>query len=95
MPLANPLLRALPALDPSMRVHTLTLDELLKLPELVINVLVDEQLDEFDMQVRKYIIANDVPPYDPKTCRTDERWGKMDGKNEFTILNKRVCALLS
>ena len=72
MPLANSLLRALPALDPSTRVHTLTLDELLKLPELVINVLVDEQLDEFDMQVPKYIIANDVPPYDPKTCRTDE-----------------------
>ena len=40
MPLANPLLRALSALDPSIRVHTLTLDELLKLPELVTDALV-------------------------------------------------------
>ena len=43
------LLRALSALDPSIRVHTLTLDELLKLSELVANILVDEELDEFDM----------------------------------------------
>ena len=95
MPLANTLLRALSALDPSIRVHTLTLDELLKLPELVANVLIDEELDEFDMQVRKYITANDLPPYDPKTCRIDEWWGKMDDKNEFTILKKNgLCPFI-
>ena len=47
------------------------------------------------MQVWKYIIANDVPSYDPKTCRIDEWWGRMDDKNEFTILKKMVYALLS
>ena len=95
MSLANPLLRTLSALDLSIRVHTRTLDELLKLPELVTNVLVDEELDEFDMQVRKYIIANDLPPYNSKTCQIDEWWGKIDDKNELLIFKKMVCALLS
>ena len=45
MPLANPRLRALSALDPSIRIHTLTLDGLLILPELVTNVLEYEELD--------------------------------------------------
>ena len=42
------------------------------------NVLADEELGEFDI----------LPPYDPKTCRIDEWWGKMDDKSEFTILKK-------
>ena len=68
MPLADPLLRALSALDPSLRGHPLTLDELSTLPELVTNVLVDEEHDEFDMQVCYYIISCDLPPpYDAKT----------------------------
>ena len=45
--------------------------------------------------MRKYIIANDLPPYNPKTCRVDEWWREMDDKNEFTILKTMVCALLS
>ena len=94
MPLANLVLRALSALDPFIRVHTLTLDKLSKLPELVTNVLIDHGLDEFDMQVQKYIIANNLLPYDPKTCQIDEWWGKMVDKNEFTKLKKWFCPFI-
>ena len=45
MSLGNPPLRALLALDPSIRIHTLTLDGLLILPELVTNILEYEELD--------------------------------------------------
>lgn len=56
--------------------HTLTLDELLKLPELVRNVLIDEEYYELDMHVRKYIISSNLLPYDTKICGTDKWWGE-------------------
>ena len=87
----NPLLRALAALDPSIRVHTHTLNELFKLPELEANVPVDQELDEFYMQVRKYIIVNNLPQ---KTCRIDEWWGKMDDKDEFIVLKNGLCPFI-
>ena len=90
MPLANPLQRALSALDPSIT-HTHTLNELFKLPELEANVLADQELDEFYMQMRKYIIANDLPQ---KTCRIDEWWGKMNDKDEFTVLKNGLCSFI-
>ena len=91
IPLANPLQRALSALGPSIRVHTHTLNELFKLPELEANVLADQELDEFYMQMRKYIIANDLPQ---KTCRIDELWGKMNDKDEFTVLKNGLCSFI-
>ena len=62
-----------------------------KLPELEANVLADQELDEFYMQMRKYIIANDLPQ---KTCRIDEWWGKMNDKDEFTVLKNGLCSFI-
>ena len=94
MPLTNPLLKALTALDPSVRV-TLTLDELLKLPHLVTNVLTVEEQQEYDLQVRCYVIANNLPPYHAERDRIDEWWHAVNSKNEYSSLCKLVFALIS
>ena len=73
MPLMNPLLKALPARHPTVRGVTLILNELLKLPDLVTNLLLTkEEKEEYDLQVRKYIIANNLPNYDSQKDPIDE-----------------------
>ena len=52
MPLMNRLLKALFALDPTIRGVTLILNELLKLPELVTNILLtEEEKEEYEVRL--------------------------------------------
>ena len=78
------------------RGFALVLNELLELPEFVTNVLLtEEEKEEHDPQVRKYIIANNLPSYDSQKDGIDEWWLEVNSLDEYPALCKLDFVLLS
>ena len=63
------MLKALSAIDPIARGHSVALRELLNLPNLVRNVLQARDVDSYQIEVHRYMSAIDLPSFDPKEDR--------------------------
>lgn len=98
LPLKNPLIKCLSAIDPQARGHSITLNRLKRLPTLVKNILSEEEEEEYSREVHIYQVDKTLPSYcseSGENMRIDEWWAKLLKLNKFPFLTKMVLALLS
>jgi len=96
MPLHNAVLRSASAIDPLSRGHTVSQEQLLKLPRLVTNVLAPEECDAFELEVRSFQIDSSLPPaQEDESARIDDWWTKVFEGGKYPLLSRMVKALLS
>jgi hypothetical protein len=96
LPLANPFLIYVSALNPSKRGQTGTLKKLELLPTLVTNVLTKEELEYYLLEIRRYEV-DDLPPFVAfeKNLRLDEWWSFVFQTKQYPCLSKLVKAIIS
>ena len=94
LPLDNKVLLSISAIDPSAHGHSITTKHLLQLPKLVTNVLTQEEIDPYDLQVRKYQVDSFLPAYS-QDVRIDHWWSEDHLINSYPLLCKMVHAVLS
>lgn len=97
LPLANEFLKCVSALDPNKRGQTETLEKLELLPAIVTNVLSNEELEKYMLEIRNYQIDN-LPPYlleENKNQRLDEWWASVFSPGNYPSLSKLVKAIIS
>lgn len=94
MPLDNQFLICVSAIDPTeqLRGHTETLHNLLKLPSFAKHVLSDDQIDEYELDCRRYVAKTDLPSF---TNRADRWWSHSEVSGKFPVLTKMALSLLS
>lgn len=93
LPICNVFLKAVSAIHPDSRGHSLSLGYLAKLPGLVTNVLADDEIDKYDLEVRKF--QTDTIPDIEEGERIDVWWGKKEIQLKYPCLTKMVRSILS
>ena len=94
MPVNNRLLKCISAIDPMSIGHTITLQHLMRLPELVNNVFVDEdQITQYENEVRK--IQRQAQLIPKEEIRADTFWANLRKGGDYPNLSKMALALLS
>lgn len=81
------------AIHPDASGHSVTLAYLQKLPNLAPNVLVEEEISQYDLEIRKYQ-TDDLPEFEDG-ARIDHWWGRDDIEKKYPCLSKMVRSLLS
>lgn len=94
MPVANKLLQRVSALDPLVRGEHIAMRYMLELPSFVSNVLTENELSVYDMEVRCFHVDRELPPASTHT-RLDTWWGAIFATSKFPSLSKLVAALMS
>ena len=98
LPLDNPLLSSISAIDPAARGHNTTIKYLAKLPDLIPNVLTENEIDDYLLQIRKYQIERNLPiekDSNGSLIRIDHWWGEIENLKLFPALSKLVLAILT
>jgi len=99
LPLVNPLLRSISAIDPTSLGNQVSVKYLSKLPEFITNVLTNEsELDMFQLEVRKIQIDSNLPQATDASgepTRIDKWWGAVADTNAYPALSKLVLAVLT
>lgn len=72
LPLTNPLLQSLGAIQPETRGHSKTLSYIQKLPTYATTVLNEAETEEYDQEIRKFHIDNSIPEIED--TRIDHWW---------------------
>ncbi|XP_052282792.1 uncharacterized protein LOC127879778 [Dreissena polymorpha] len=85
LPLDNPVLRRLSALDPLAHGHSATLKALKQLPSLLPNRLNQEETDSYEDEVHRFQVDQHLP--DPEQ-RLDEWWGNVFVAGKYPALSK-------
>jgi hypothetical protein len=89
--IVNPSLKAASSIDPRARGHSISLSYLQKLPGYMPNVLCEDEVEKYDLEVKKYqtvslsVVAEDM--------RTDHWWVKPELISKYPCLSKIVYAL--
>jgi len=91
--ICNPFPKAAASIDPDVRGHSVTLAFLHKLPRYIPNVLSDEEMEKYHLEVRKYQTAS-LPDFEDNT-RIDHWWGKSEVVEKYPCLSSIVHTLLS
>ncbi|XP_030828178.1 uncharacterized protein LOC115919185 [Strongylocentrotus purpuratus] len=90
MPVNNKLLRCASAIDPACRGHTITLQRLLQLPQLVAFALKDVQTHEYEKEARQYNTDKEI-------VNTEERidifWSSL--REKYPVMTRVALALVS
>ena len=94
MPVNNILLKHLSALDPAVRGHSPAMQYMKALPDLAPNVLDDEDLQTYALDVQRFHIDGSLPIASTDT-RLDSWWAQVFDTGKFPALSKMVSALLS
>lgn len=106
LPLNSILLRSIAGIDPAKRGHTSTLTKLKRLPDLVLNVLNEEEIKAYNREVHHYQVDVLLPSVNKTTdeqhkegseaqVRIDEWWASVKGMGRYPNLCKMVLAVLS
>ena len=98
LPIDNPLLQCLSALDPIARGNAVTCQNLGKLPKLVTNVLTEEEEEKFELEIRLFQVSTDLPsPHDQdmNPVRLDTWWAAVSKTGLFPCLCRMAFALMS
>ena len=96
--MVNPLLRSIAAISPTARGHAVTLRYLSKIPEHVTNVLTDDEIESYHLEIRLYQDSNKLPnPLDEEgnEVRVDHWWNAVFKLGEFPALSKLVLSVLT
>lgn len=96
MPINNPVLKVMSALDPVVRQHSTTQHHLNQLPSLVTNITCEEDLDDFDMEVRAYTVDENLPG--PLACgdeKLDLWWARVHNTGRYPLLTSVVKGVIS
>ncbi|KAL5010546.1 hypothetical protein ScPMuIL_012851 [Solemya velum] len=94
LPLNNPLLRAVSAIDPVVRGHSQCCKALKSLKALVPCKLSLEDEDQYDLQVHRFQVDPNLPAVDDDT-RIDTWWASVMATNQYPALCSMVKAVLS
>ena len=94
MPVNNILLKHLSALDPAVRGHSPAMQYMKALPDLAPNVLNDEDLQTYALDVQRFHIDGSLPIASTDT-RLDSWWAQVFDTGKFPALSKMASALLS
>ena len=96
MPINNKFLQAASAIDPQLKDShsSIVLAALKVLPQLLSTVLNEDELDDYDLECRRYILDNRLPVYETNS-RVDEYWSKINSQGNYPNLTKIVKAVLS
>ena len=101
LPLDNPVLQSFSALDPVIHNSEYTGRYLRNLPNLVKNVLVSEDLEDYECEVRYYMSDTTLPLYSQdlsdknKITRVDKWWHEIKKTERYPKLSKMCLAILS
>lgn len=98
LPLENKLLEAASAIDPLARGHSKTLGLLRILPSLVTNVLSEDDLNAYEVEIRAYQVDTSLPPATDKQgeeLALDVWWSSLFRQSTYPALSKMVKALMS
>lgn len=94
LPLSNRFLKAVSALDPTARGHSVTFSHMQKLPSIVVNVLTEEEEGLYELEIRKYQ-TDTLPYFDVDSSRIDKWWCSEEVTCKYPALSKMAKALLS
>ena len=95
MPLNNKLLRAVAAIDPTSRGHSLSQKYMLRLTTLV-SKIVKEELNNYEAEVRLFQTCPEGKLPEVKDDETiDTWWSHVAGTGNFQCLTKMVLAILT
>lgn len=94
LPLDNPLLRAVSAIDPVVRGHSQSCKALKSLKGMVPCNMTLEDEDQFDLQVHRFQVDNKLPAADDDT-RVDVWWASVMATGRYSALCSIVKAVLS
>ena len=96
LPLNSTLLKCISAIDPMARGHHTTLARLKKLPCLIKNVLDEEDVKAYDLEVHRYQVDNlPLPMQNEKPIRIDIWWAYLFENGKYPAMTKMVKAILS
>lgn len=93
MPLNNLVLQSVSAIDPFCRMHSLSLKLMKGLPDLVTNVISDEEREAYDKEVHKYHVSSLRQPQQEECV--SKWWVEIKNSTQFPLLSKIACALLT
>lgn len=94
MPLSNPFLKAVSAIDPVCKSSSLALTYMKKLPHLVRNVFSDREKELFELEVQNYH-SDALLPRVSENERADEWWVSIKKSCNYPLLSRMACALLT
>ena len=94
LPLNNPLLKRLSALDPIVKGNSKALWYMLELPQYVKGAINADERNDFQRQVQDYHACNTLPHAHEKS-KLDKWWAIVMRKGYFPVLCKLVKSLLS
>ena len=92
LPLANPVLKALSAIDPLARGHSLSCNYMKSLLDTVPAGISKEEHDAYELEVQHFQVDNRLPPYNDMD-RIDSWYGEAFSK--YPVLGKLIKASLS
>jgi len=96
LPLTSSLLRAITAIYPEIRQHSVCLKRMKA--NLVTNVLNEGEVEQFELQVHQYQVDNRLPSTetsDDEKVRIDHWWAAVDKLGKYCVIVKMIIALLS
>lgn len=94
MPVNNKLFHYLSAIDPACKSTTPGLSYMLKLPQLVKNVLSDGEVDSYEREVRKFHLDSALPT-PGQNQRLDSWWSHVFDSARYPSLSKLIMSILS
>ncbi|XP_071134229.1 uncharacterized protein [Mytilus edulis] len=94
LPITNVFLKAVSAIHPDAKGHTCTLIYLQKLPSLATNVLEEDEIENYDLEIRKFQTDESIVELEDDE-RIDVWWGKDGIVKKYPLLSKMAQSLLS
>ncbi|XP_076109456.1 uncharacterized protein LOC143078481 [Mytilus galloprovincialis] len=94
LPITNVFLKAVSAIHPDAKGHTCTLIYLQKLPSLATNVLEEDEIENYDLEIRKFQTDESIVELEDDE-RIDVWWGKDGIVKKYPLLSKMAQSLLN